>query len=413
MASEPARVLTVLGAQWGDEGKGKLSDVVGAAYDVMARFNGGANAGHTVIDAAGKKVAFHLLPCGLMHPHTANLLGNGVVVDFDAIEEEGRDLDAAGISWRKRLFISNRAQLLFGFHRFVDGSNERQLGAASIGTTKKGIGPCYTSKAARTGVRVGMLQEWATFEAAYRALAARAVAQCPELQQEYDFEAELGRYRGRAEEFGAMIVDGVFWINDAHRKGNRILAEGANAGMLDLDFGTYPFVTSSSTTAGGVATGLGLSPDKIDCRLGVVKAYTTRVGWGPFPTELTSTEDGGYLQPGAPGTEIGRHLQQVGAEIGVTTRRKRRCGWLDVPVVQYTHLLNNYSALNITKLDVMDDLDTVKICVAYQLDGRTLKPGEMPSTLAGLAAVQPVYEELPGWKTPLRNCRTCMLFFFF
>lgn len=395
----------MLGSQWGDEGKGKLSDVLANQFDLVARFNGGANAGHTVVDPAGRKVAFHLLPCGLMHEHTTNLLGNGVVVDFDAIAEEGADLDKVGIEWRSRLKISNRAHILFRFHKLVDGWTEQQRGANSIGTTKKGIGPCYTSKAFRNGVRVGMLvEEWSLFEKSYRALAESMARQYPDVP--FDFETELAQFRGIRDTYGAMVVDGVHLINEAHRAGKRILVEGANAAMLDLDFGTYPYVTSSSTTSGGIATGLGLSPDKIDSRLGVVKAYTTRVGWGPFPTELTSTDDGGYLTPGAPGTEIGHHLQTVGAEIGVTTRRKRRCGWLDVPVLQYSMLLNNYSALNITKLDVMDELETIKICTAYKLNGRTLQPGEMPSTLEGLAAVEPVYEEMSGWKTSIANCRT-------
>lgn len=399
-----ARVCAVLGGQWGDEGKGKLADVLAAEYDVVARFNGGNNAGHTVVTPDGQKFAFHLLPCGLIYPHTRNILGNGVVVNIPALFEEGAPLDEAGLeSWRNRLFLSDRAHLLFDFHQIVDGILEERRGDAMIGTTKKGIGPCYASKASRNGLRVGMLKHFDSFS---KQLRTTIEAHQKMYDFSYDIDAEIDRYKKYAEDVDHMIVDGVQFVNEAYDRGEKIITEGANAAMLDMDYGTYPFVTSSSTTAGGIATGLGLSPDKIDCTIGVVKAYTTRVGWGPFPTELTDDTCGGMVPTGAPGTEIGRHMQTIGAEIGVTTGRKRRCGWLDMVVVQYAHRLNGYRSLNLTKLDVLDELDEVKIGVAYKINGERLPPGMMPSTLEDLENVEVEYETMPGWKTSLAKCRS-------
>jgi len=328
---------------------------VPCSYDIVARFNGGANAGHTVI-ANGKKFAFHLLPCGLIYPHTQNLLGNGVVVDLDALDEESVPLDKEGIEWRDRLFVSDRAHLLCtvsrGFHRSavpwaascaapgaplpaespgpfacpplpqyhkeLDGIQEtrRSTSGKAIGTTKKGIGPCYTAKASRTpALRVGDLRDWEKFAPRFRSVVAEYQAQ---FDFEYDTEGELERLREQSERLQPMIVDGVHMINEAYANGRRIITEGANALMLDVDFGTYPYVTSSSTGAGGICTGLGLAPSKIETTVGVMKAYTTRVGGGPFPTELTDERGGGDLPLNAPGTDIGLHLQTVGAEIGVT-----------------------------------------------------------------------------------------------
>ena len=223
---------------------------------------------------------------------------------------------------------------------------------------------------------------------------------------DYDIQGELDKYDVWAEQVSSMIVDGVQLVNEAYDAGKNIITEGANAAMLDIDFGTYPYVTSSSTTAGGIATGLGIAPQKIEAVIGVVKAYTTRVGGGPFPTELTDERGGGDLPLNAPGTEIGLHLQKVGAEIGVTTGRKRRCGWFDAVVVKYAHTLNQFSSLNLTKLDVLDDLDEVKIGVAYELNGHTLPKGSFPSSLEDLANVKVIYETLPGWKTNISKCKT-------
>jgi len=375
-------------------------------YDYGVRFGGGANAGHTLI-IDGKRFAFHLLPCGLIYPHTINVLGNGCVVHVPAIFEELAPLKEANIETKGRLKVSDRAHLLFDFHKKVDGLLEEGRGAGKLGTTKQGIGPAYSSKMTRNGVRVGLLKEpWDVFEKVYLSLA--------ELHErfyeiEFDKKSELEKLKGMRslmlEE--DMIIDSVYELNRAYKDGKRILAEGANACMLDIDFGTYPFVTSSSTSVGGVCTGLGLSPDKVDCRIGVVKAYTTRVGAGPFPTELTDDLAGGDRPRGSEGTEIGAHLQQVGREIGVTTGRKRRCGWFDAALMQYSMQVNNYTSLNITKLDCLDDLDEVKIGVAYRLKstGEKLPPGRMPSTIESLYDVEVEYESMPGWKTSIASAR--------
>ncbi|KNC47290.1 adenylosuccinate synthetase [Thecamonas trahens ATCC 50062] len=395
-----SRVTAVLGAQWGDEGKGKLADVLAEDYDVVGRFNGGANAGHTVI-ADGVKYAFHLLPCGLVYPHTLNILGNGTVIHLPSMFDELAQLDGTSVSWEGRLKLSNRAHLLFDYHQIIDGVLEERRGAGkSLGTTKKGIGPAYASKALRLGIRVGDLVDFDDFAAKFRS----AVDSHQKMYGfDYGIDDELERYRAFADILtnGDMIVDSVAYVNQAYNDGKRIILEGANAALLDLDYGTYPFVTSSPTTVGGVCTGLGLAPGKIECTVGVVKAYTTRVGWGPFPTELTDVNAGGERAEGAPGADIGAHLQSVGGEIGVTTGRKRRCGWLDIPLLQYSNMVNGYSAVNVTKLDVLDDLETIKIGVAYRdsTTGETLAPGHMPSTIAELARVEVVYEEVPGWQS--------------
>ena len=255
--------------------------------------------------------------------------------------------------------------MLFDFHQLIDGANEAARGKDMIGTTKKGIGPAYNSKMQRNAVRFGELKNFEMWERNFRKLVDDNKRLYPEALADYDVESEVIRYRDYAGVIDEWIVDGVHFVNDAYKQGKSIITEGANAVMLDVDFGTYPYVTSSTTTAGGLCTGLGLSPDKVECVMGVVKAYTTRVGEGPFPTELTDDLSGGNVPRGAPGTEIGKHLQDVGFEYGVTTGRKRRCGWLDIPVLQYAGLINGYSSLNLTKLDVLSDLDEIKIGVAY------------------------------------------------
>lgn len=400
-AGVSARVCAVLGGQWGDEGKGKLADVLAGKYDIVARFNGGNNAGHTVV-ANGKKYAFHLLPCGLIYPHTTNILGNGTVIHLPSLFDELEPLTADGLEWEGRLLLSDRAHLVFDFHQELDSAQEDSRGSDNIGTTRKGIGPAYAAKASRNGIRVGMLKHFDVFQ--------KQLSDVIDYQNNLhglnvDAAAEIDRYRQYSEIVSPWIIDSAHYVNQAYNDGKSIIAEGANAAMLDLDFGTYPFVTSSTTTVGGMSTGLGLSPDKIETAVGVIKAYTTRVGWGPFPTELTDDTCGGMVTRDAPGTEIGRHLQQVGAEVGVTTGRKRRCGWLDIPVVQYGHMLNSYGSINLTKLDVMDDLDEIKIGVAYSINGQRLPPGRMPSTLEDLYAVEVEYETMPGWKCSISHCK--------
>jgi len=347
-----------------------------------------------------KKFAFHLLPCGIIYPHTTNLLGNGTVVHLPSLFDELKDLDGAGVPWAGRLKISDRAHMLFDFHKRVDGLMEERRagtgGGGKIGTTKQGIGPCYAAKAARNGIRFGMLAHPDSLRKALSRLIADTSNAFQVDIDEKEEQEKLAAWRARVLPW---VVDGVAFVNGALDAGKRVITEGANAALLDVDFGTYPYVTSSSTSAGGVCTGLGIAPSRIQAVVGVVKAYTTRVGGGPFPTELTDERGGGDRPLNAPGTEEGLHLQRVGREVGVTTGRKRRCGWFDAVVVRYAHTLNGFTSLNLTKLDVLDDMATLRLGVAYKLRGQLLPPGAMPSTLEDLAAVEVVYEDLPGWKT--------------
>lgn len=373
-----SKVCAVVGSQWGDEGKGKLVDILSKDYDIVGRYNGGANAGHTVI-VGNNKFGFHLLPCGILYPKTKNVLGNGVVVQFSTLFEEIEDVEKAGIECRDRLFISDRAHIVTKWHLEADGAQEKSLGGGGIGTTKRGIGPTYSTKMMRTGLRVGDLQYWDTFKEKYLRMAEF-------FQRAYNIQVdsseELNYFQNIRKDVLPMVCDTVYMINHSIESGKRLLTEGANALMLDIDYGSYPYVTSSSTGVAGACTGLGVAPSKISTVIGIVKAYTTRVGAGPFPTEII----GG----------IGDHLQIKGKEIGVTTKRKRRCGWLDLVVVRYTHLINNYSSLNITKLDILDELEELKIAVEYEIDGIRLK--SMPANLEDLSKVKVVYETLPGWK---------------
>ncbi|EPX73107.1 adenylosuccinate synthetase Ade2 [Schizosaccharomyces octosporus yFS286] len=373
-------ITVVLGSQWGDEGKGKLVDILCDSVDVCARCQGGNNAGHT-IKVNDKTYDFHILPSGLVNPKCVNLIGTGVVVYLPAFFSELENLSSKGLDCSNRIFISDRAQLVFDFHQRADVLNEAELGKQSIGTTGKGIGPSYSTKASRSGIRVHHLYRWDEFEARYR-------KNVSDLQKrygafEYDVEAELVRYKDLAEKLKPYVVDSVVFMHDALKQKKRILVEGANALMLDLDFGTYPFVTSSNTTIGGVCTGLGVPPQRIASSIGVTKAYTTRVGAGSFPTEQLN--------------EIGEHLQTVGREYGVTTGRKRRCGWLDLVVVKYSSMINGYTSLNLTKLDILDAFPEVKVAVAYIIDGKRYET--FPADLSSLENAEIVYETLPGWQT--------------
>jgi adenylosuccinate synthase len=296
------------------------SSLLSCSYDIVARFNGGANAGHTVV-VDGKKFAFHLLPCGLIYPHTTNLLGNGTVIHFPSLFEELAPLSSAGIEWNGRLKISDRAHVLFDFHKKVDGLLEERRksdGQKIIGTTKQGIGPAYTSKAMRNAVRVGHLLHRSALHDRLKRLVEDHKQLYGGVGLEINLQDELDKVDEIATKVNPMIVDGVQLVYEGLQSGKKIIAEGANAAMLDLDFGTYPYVTSSSTTAGGICTGLGIPPSKVEAVVGVVKAYTTRVGGGPFPSELTDERGGGEKPLNSEGTEIGLHLQKVGAEVGVT-----------------------------------------------------------------------------------------------
>lgn len=381
----------VLGGQWGDEGKGKLVDILSQEYDVCARVAGGSNAGHTIV-VNNIKYKFHLLPSGVLNKEATCIIGNGVVVHLPSFLNELDTLASKGVEYKGRVLISDRAHLVFDFHQTVDGIKEDKLGRNKIGTTKKGIGPAYASKISRSGIRIGDLQNFQYFEERFRSLAEQHMAAYPGL--EIDVEEQLAYYKSIAGRVGEMTEDTIKYTNQLYRDGKKILVEGANATMLDIDFGTYPFVTSSNPSVGSVLTGLGVSPDKVRGIYGTVKAYCTRVGEGPFPTELI---------PDGP-TSIGYHLGTVGAEYGTTTGRQRRCGWLDIPQMQYSCLINGFTAINLTKLDVLTGLKEIKMGVGYKHNGTILK--SMPSCLQTLGECEVVYETMPGWTEDISQCKT-------
>ncbi|OCF45361.1 adenylosuccinate synthetase [Kwoniella heveanensis CBS 569] len=386
MAPSPEGVSVVLGAQWGDEGKGKLVDILAAEADICARCAGGNNAGHTIVvkNAKGEKTtyAFNLLPSGLINPTVTAFIGSGVVVHVPSLFNELDTLERKGLKVSDRLFISDRAHLVMGFHQIVDGLKEIELGGSSIGTTKKGIGPAYSSKASRSGLRVHHLYD-PSFPAKFRKLVEGRFKRYGHF--EFDTEGEIEMYLAFAERLRPYIVDGPTYMYKALQSGKRILVEGANALMLDIDYGTYPFVTSSATSIGGVVTGLGIPPFAIKKVVGVIKAYTTRVGGGPFPTEQFDT--------------IGETLQEVGAEYGTVTGRRRRCGWLDLVVMKYSTMINGYTSLNLTKLDVLDGFEEIKVATGYKIDG--VEIDGFPADLDRLARVEVQYTTLPGWKTDI------------
>ncbi|KAG8514447.1 Adenylosuccinate synthetase isozyme 1 [Galemys pyrenaicus] len=391
-AATGSRVTVVLGAQWGDEGKGKVVDLLASDADIVSRCQGGNNAGHTVV-ADGKEYDFHLLPSGIVHTKAVSFIGNGVVVHLPGLFEEAEKNEKKGLKdWEKRLVISDRAHLVFDFHQAVDGLQEAQRQAQegkNIGTTRKGIGPAYSSKAARTGLRVcDLLSDFEEFSVRFKNLARQHQSMFPAL--EVDVEGQLKRLKGLAERIRPLVRDGVHFMYEAlHGPPKKILVEGANAALLDIDFGTYPFVTSSNCTVGGVCTGLGIPPQNIGEVYGVVKAYTTRVGIGAFPTEQIN--------------EIGDLLQNRGHEWGVTTGRKRRCGWLDLVTVRYANMVNGFTALALTKLDILDALDELKVGIAYKLNGKRIP--HFPANQEILQKVEVEYETLPGWKADTTGAR--------
>ncbi|KAJ2953444.1 hypothetical protein O0L34_g1038 [Tuta absoluta] len=382
------KVTVVLGAQWGDEGKGKLVDLLAVNSDIVARCQGGNNAGHTVV-VDGKEFDFHLLPSGIINSKCTSVIGNGVVIHLPGLFEELKKNELKGMSdWHDRLIISDRAHLVFDLHQQVDGLQEAEKGKNSLGTTKKGIGPTYSSKATRNGLRIGdLLGDFQVFEEKYRTLVQSYKRMFPSLES--DIDSELARYKEYAEQVRPLVKDTVSYLHSQIQSGRKVLVEGANAAMLDIDFGTYPYVTSSNCSIGGVCTGLGLPPKVIGDVLGVVKAYTTRVGDGPFPTELYD--------------EVGQLLQQRGHEVGVTTKRVRRCGWLDLVVVRYTAMVNGYTSVCLTKMDILDTLKEIKIGVAYKLKGKVID--YFPSSMAELSNVEVEYITLPGWATSIEDVR--------
>ncbi|KAL2201070.1 Adenylosuccinate synthetase [Corynascus similis CBS 632.67] len=377
-------VTIILGSQWGDEGKGKLSDILCQKARVCARAAGGHNAGHSVV-ANGVSYDFHLLPSGLVNPQCTNLIGSGVVFNVQAFFKELADLEAKGLLHaRKNLLVSDRAQVNLELHARVDGLEERELAGNKIGTTGRGIGPSYSNKAARNGIRVHEIFDQETFETKLRRLADGYKKRFGDLL-DYDVEEEIARFREYRGMLGEFVVDAVNYMHAAQAKGVDILIEGANALMLDIDYGTYPFVTSSNTGLGGIITGLAINPRRINEIIGVAKAYTTRVGEGIF-----KSEDLG---------EAGKKLQEIGREWGVSTGRKRRCGWLDLVVLKYSASVNYYTAWNLTKLDVLDTFPTIKVAVAYKDPDTGEELEYFPADLGYLERCEVVYKEFEGWQT--------------
>uniref|UniRef100_A0A3Q2KNI6 Adenylosuccinate synthetase isozyme 2 n=5 Tax=Equus TaxID=9789 RepID=A0A3Q2KNI6_HORSE len=419
------RVTVVLGAQWGDEGKGKVVDLLAQDADIVCRCQGGNNAGHTVV-VDSVEYDFHLLPSGIINPNVTAFIGNGVVIHLPGLFEEaeknvqkGKGLEG----WEKRLIISDRAHIaqwlskllnyfrlqkpkklvmqrgqrtrviVFDFHQAADGIQEQQRqeqAGKNLGTTKKGIGPVYSSKAARSGLRMcDLVSDFDDFSERFKVLANQYKSIYPTL--EIDIEGELQKLKGYMERVKPMVKDGVYFLYEAlHGPPKKILVEGANAALLDIDFGTYPFVTSSNCTVGGVCTGLGMPPQNVGEVYGVVKAYTTRVGIGAFPTEQDN--------------EIGELLQMRGREFGVTTGRKRRCGWLDLVLLKYAHMINGFTALALTKLDILDVFTEIKVGIAYKLFGDIIP--HFPANQEVLNKVEVQYKTLPGWNTDTSNART-------
>ncbi len=382
--------LIVLGAQWGDEGKGKIVDLFSEKFQAVVRYQGGHNAGHTVY-IGDQKFVLKLIPSGVLRPGVLAVIGNGVVVDPGALLQEIAGLEAVGLDVKAQLRISNRAHVIFPFHRTIEKISEGREGHVAIGTTSRGIGPCYEDKIARRGIRIADLID-IDFDHLYRSLAAdkALIAEAFKIHDAGDFEAILDSYKRFAVQIKPMVCDTAYLLNQMIREGKNVLFEGAQGTMLDIDFGTYPFVTSSSAAAGGACTGTGVAPTKITGIVGVSKAYITRVGAGPFPSEDL--------------TEAGEQIRKSGNEFGAVTGRPRRCGWFDVPLLRYTAEVNGFDSLIITKLDVLDELESIPVCVAYEIDGK--KVTHMPSSTRGMETIRPVYEHLPGWKTTTRGTTT-------
>jgi len=372
----------VLGLQWGDEGKGKVIDVLAGQADYVVRCQGGANAGHTVV-VDGRKTILHLLPSGALHPGATCVIGNGVVVDPLAMVAELDELGEVGTDLAKRLVLSDRAHLVLPCHKAFDAAIEARKGDRKAGTTLRGIGPCYTDKVARIGLRCGELRHLDQFARNFREHTALVDGLLRAWGHEgLDVEADLAAIMPACERIAPLVADSVALLHQAIADGKTMLFEGAQGVMLDIDFGTYPYVTSSNTGTGGVVTGSGVGPADLGEVIGIVKAYTTRVGTGPFPVELLDA--------------AGEALRERGGEYGATTGRPRRCGWLDLVVIGYACRLNSVSSIALTKLDVLSGEATIPVCVAYEVDGRRLDT--QPADAELLARVTPVYEHLPGWQ---------------
>lgn len=383
-------VMVLIGAQWGDEGKGKATDLYGERVQWVVRFQGGNNAGHTVVRPDGEKFALHLIPSGILSPNVTNVIGNGVVVDPGVLLGELGDLEARGVN-TSNLMISADAHLIMPYHVAIDKVSERYLGKAKIGTTGRGIGPCYQDKIARIGVRVQDLLDPSILSQKVESALDRKNQLLVKLynRKALDPQAVIDEVLGQAEAFKHRIADTRLLLNQAIDRGENVLLEGGQGTLLDVDHGTYPFVTSSSPTAGGAATGSGIGPNKITTVIGILKAYTTRVGSGPFPTELHD--------------EWGTYLRETGHERGVTTGRDRRCGWFDAVIARYATRVNGITDFFLTKLDVLSSLQEIPVCVAYEVDGQ--RYDEMPTTQTAFHHATPIYENLPGWSEDITGCR--------
>lgn len=382
--------LVIIGTQWGDEGKGKIVDIISRKADVVARYQGGNNAGHTVV-AGDKQYILHLIPSGILHDNCKCLIGNGVVVDPEALEAETAELEAMGFDVRSRLFLANGAHLVLPYHKLLDAAQEKVRGKGKIGTTGRGIGCTYGDKVTRVGLRLGDLHRENVvrekvrcmadfYEPLFEKIYETAIPTCEEMTE---WVLKI------APKLTPMIVDGVEWINKQIDENKKVLIEGAQGILLDIDHGTYPFVTSSNPSPGGVCTGLGVSPRRINRVMGVTKAYTTRVGEGPMPSEFDDV--------------FAEQIRKVGAEYGATTGRPRRCGWFDAPAVRRSVLIGGLDEIVLTKIDVLDGLETIKLGIKYRIDGKDVDI--FPSYLDPEANLEVIYEEMPGWMTPLGNCK--------
>ncbi|MBR1850067.1 MAG: adenylosuccinate synthase [Bacteroidales bacterium] len=381
------KVDVLLGLQWGDEGKGKIVDVLTPNYDVIARFQGGPNAGHT-LEFGGTKHVLHIIPSGIFHPDKINLIGNGVIIEPRIFEQEVQALTAKGVDATKNLYISKKAHLILPTHRLLDAANEQAKGNARIGSTLKGIGPTYTDKIARCGLRVGDILEF-DFRERYEMLKAQHLRTAQTLNFDISNFRLDGLTLDQYEEAWLAslatlkqfrLIGSEYFVNQCLREGKRVLAEGAQAAMLDIDFGSYPFVTSSSTVTAGVCSGLGIPPSAVGRVIGIAKAYCTRVGAGPFPTELFD--------------QTGNRLCELGHEYGSTTGRPRRCGWIDIPALRYACMLDGVTDLVITKPDVMNDFETISMCTTYEIGGQ--QTDEIPFEYNAVH-IDPHYEVYPGW----------------
>lgn len=383
------QVDVLLGLQWGDEGKGKIVDVLASKYQIVARFQGGPNAGHTLV-IGGKKFVLHTIPSGIFREHLVNLIGNGVVLDPVTLEKEITQLTTAGVSVLDRLLLSRKAHLILPTHRYLDAASEAAKGSSKIGSTLKGIGPTYMDKTGRNGIRTGDIH-LGGFDQRYEALKKKhlhLISLYPEI--DFNLQEEEERWMASLDALRQIPqVDGEYYLHDALQSGKRVLAEGAQGSLLDIDFGTYPFVTSSNTITAGVCTGLGIAPQRIGEVFGVTKAYCTRVGSGPFPTELHD--------------ESGEFLRKAGHEFGSTTGRPRRCGWVDLPLLKYSIMLNGVTQLVVTKIDVMNAMAEIQAAVAYRYDGK--RHTNVPYDL-NLVSVDPELHSFVGWEQDLAGCQS-------